>query len=114
MDLASWKAQLRKGAAELAVLAVLRRGEAYGLQLLNAIGEPGGMDVSEGTIYPLLNRLEREGKIGSRWRQEDGAGHMRKLYRLTPLGRAGFKAMLEEWHGFRDHMERLLGDADAG
>ena len=67
-SISSWKSQLRKGAAELAVLALLRRGEAYGLEILQALTHAGQLEISEGSIYPLLKRLEKGGKIQARWK----------------------------------------------
>src|ERR687895_1115061 len=88
MELNAWKSQLRKGAAELAVLATLDRGETYGLDLLEQIRAAGGLELSEGSIYPLLNRLQKEGKIRGRWVQDPDAAHPRKYYGLTRDGRA--------------------------
>ena len=108
MDLTAWKAQLRKGAAELAVLVALAKGESYGLALLEQINEAGGLELSEGSIYPLLNRLQTEGKIRAWWSQDEGASHPRKYYALTEEGRALKNAMLAEWAQFQSRMEQLL------
>ena len=108
MDLNAWKAQLRKGAAELAVLAVLDRRESYGLDLLDRVHDVGGLELAEGSIYPLLNRLQKEGKISGRWVEGDAA-HPRKYYRLTDDGRALLAEMLAEWTQFEGGMRQLLG-----
>ncbi len=102
MDLNAWKAQLRKGAAELAVLAVLDRTETYGL------------DLSEGSIYPLLNRLQKEGKIRGRWVEDAEAAHPRKYYALTDDGRALLAGMLDEWGLFVAGMRHILGALSLG
>ncbi len=72
MTISTWKSQLRKGAAELAVLAVISRKDRYGLQILGSVAGLEGLEISEGTIYPLLNRLQRDGKIESTWIEEEG------------------------------------------
>jgi PadR family transcriptional regulator, regulatory protein PadR len=108
MELSAWRAQLRKGAAELAVLATLDRSEAYGLELLERIHAAGGLDLSEGSIYPLLNRLQREGKIRGRWVEDADAAHPRKYYALTDDGRALLGEMLAEWAQFEAGMRQLL------
>ena len=108
MNLASWGAQLRKGAAELAVLASLRDGPSYGLALLEHIRETAGLEVSEGSIYPLLNRLQRDGKIAARWVEDAGASHPRKYYELTVAGAALLTHMVEEWRRFEASMNRLI------
>jgi len=109
MDLNTWKAQLRKGAAELAVLAALDRGDCYGVELLEQIHEAGGLDLSEGSIYPLLNRLQAEGKIRGRWVEDADATHPRKYYRLTKDGQKLLAGMLVEWARFEEGMRQILG-----
>jgi PadR family transcriptional regulator PadR len=112
MNITAWKSQLRKGAAELAVLAVLSRAERYGLQILDRVAGLDGLEISEGTIYPLLNRLQRDGKIESTWIEEDGASHPRKYYRLTEGGARFLAEMKSEWNGFSTSINRLLEEDD--
>ncbi len=106
MDIAPWLSQLRKGAAELVVLAIVSRGECYGLQILERANADGDI-VSDGTLYPLLNRLEKDGKLASRW-VTDHAAHPRKYYRLSKDGGATFAAMLEAWVAFRTAMSGVV------
>lgn len=108
MDIRGWQAQLRKGAAELAVLAVLEREESYGLQILDTIDRAGGLDVAEGSIYPLLNRLQKAGKLRSRWVEDPGATHPRKYYSLTAEGRRTLQEMRTAWLRFRHGLDALL------
>lgn len=107
MDVGSWQAQLRKGAAELLALSVLADGELYGLQVLEAANASGEI-VSEGALYPLLNRLEREGKIAARWSFDEGAPHPRKYYSLTPEGVRLLQAMRTVWRDFRTAMTAVV------
>ena len=100
MDTDSWQAQLRKGAAEFVVLALIEKAEAYGLQILNEANRAGSL-VAEGALYPLLNRLERDGKIVSRWSLDQGAAHPRKYYRLSPAGGRLVTEMRSVWIVFR-------------
>jgi PadR family transcriptional regulator PadR len=109
VDLNAWKAQLRKGAAELAVLAILDRTDTYGVLLLERIQAAGGLDLADGSIYPLLNRLQKEGKIRGRWVEDDDAAHPRKYYGLTRAGRAQLAEMLVEWEAFEAGMRSLIG-----
>ena len=113
-DLAPWRAQLRKGAAELAVLAVLDREETYGVDLLERIQTAGGLDLSGGSIYPLLNRLQKEGKIRGRWVEDPDASHPRQYYALTKTGRALLADMLIEWAQFEAGMRVILGEEVGG
>ena len=109
-SLSSWRSQLRKGAAELAVLAFLGRGEAYGLEILQAITSSGELGVSEGSIYPLLKRLEKSGKIKARWAETSDGGAPRKYYALSSEGAALLEAMRVEWRTFSSELTRLVED----
>lgn len=107
MDTAGWQTQLRKGAAELVVLAILGRGELYGLQILEQSGAAGEV-ISDGALYPLLNRLEREGKLASRWSLDEGVSHPRKYYRLTSDGEALLSEMRLVWAEFRNTITSIV------
>jgi PadR family transcriptional regulator PadR len=108
LDIEAWKAQLRKGAAELAVLATLARGASYGIQLLDQINGAAGLELSEGSIYPLLNRLQKDGKIQGEWVEDKDSPHPRKYYSLTRDGRALLKEMLVAWQDFDRGMHAVL------
>jgi len=108
MKIDPWKAQLRKGAAELVCLAALRDRPRYGVEILEALGLAPGLGISEGSIYPLLNRLQRDGKLEATWREDKNAAHPRKYYRLTPAGRKALREMTEEWRMFSDAVGRLI------
>ncbi len=105
-DLNSWQSQLRKGAIELAILAVLGRGEAYGLEILDRANKAGEL-IADGALYPLLTRLEKAGKLAARWEAGEG-GNPRKYYRLTADGAATLDEMRRLWGGFRAMMDKVL------
>jgi len=109
MDVESWKSQLRKGAAELAVLALLGDRALSGIGLLDALGQRPEIGLSDGSIYPLLNRLEREGRIAGRWATPPGGGRGQKLYALTADGRAALNAMRAAWRGFKNELTEIVG-----
>jgi len=113
-DLGKWETQLRKGGLGLAVLATLWQGRAYGLEMLRRLDADAGLAVPEGTIYPLLNRLKTEGLVISEWVEAD-AGHPRKYYALTELGRDRVRDMARAWTNFARGLDRLIapvnGDA---
>ena len=116
MDIESWQTQLRKGAAELALLAALEQRPAYGLQLLHAVNRHGTL-VTEGGLYPLLGRLERSGRIAADWRPAEGGGDAggaqpRKYYRLTDEGRRLAGEMRARWAAFHTTINTLLEDDD--
>jgi PadR family transcriptional regulator PadR len=99
--------QLRRGVLEFCVLALLRDAERYGFELVRALGEADGLVTSEGTLYPLLGRLRREGVVETTWR-ESVEGPPRRYYRLTPHGEALLDAFVVEWERFRDSVDALL------
>jgi len=103
-----WKSQLRKGAAELAVLALLNKDARSGIGLLDALGEHPEVGLSDGSIYPLLNRLEREGRINGSWQTPDAGGRGQKIYRLTRTGRTALSQMRAAWIGFKDQLSTLV------
>src|SRR5215211_6976746 len=93
-------AQMRRGTLQYCVLALLADEERYGFDLVRALAEVDGMVTSEGTIYPLLSRLRRDGLVESSW-QESTAGPPRRYYRLTDAGRTALAGFRPEWRRFR-------------
>ena len=78
---------MRKGTLQYCVLALLANDERYGFDLVRSLAEADGMATSEGTIYPLLSRLRRDGLVETTWR-ESTSGPPRRYYRLTAAGRS--------------------------
>ena len=107
-QIASWQRQLKKGVIELAVLSLLQQRSRYGLELVECLAPLG---VSSGSIYPLLARIRREGKVDSEWVAE-GSEHPRKYYSLTPTGRRTCEAKLRAWRSFADAFEAIVEDGD--
>jgi PadR family transcriptional regulator PadR len=108
----AWKqdallAQMRKGTLQYCVLALLADEERYGFDLVRALAQTDGMVTSEGTIYPLLSRLRRDGLVETTWR-ESSTGPPRRYYRLTKAGRAALAAFKDEWGRFRDAVDHLV------
>lgn len=88
--------QLRKGILELAVMGVLSRERHYGYSLVRVLSERGAASLKEGTVYPILARLDREGTVRSEW-VESEQGPPRKYYSLTASGRRLFAELSEEF-----------------
>jgi PadR family transcriptional regulator len=101
-----WEAQLRKGSLDLVVLAALWTGRLYGLEILKYLQEKAGLEIVEGTLYPILMRLKDEGLLESMWVSE--AAHPRKYYWLTEAGRQRTLRMMETWDSFQQGVLRLL------
>ena len=99
--------QMRRGMLQYCVLALLAGEERYGFDLVKALGEVEGMVTSEGTIYPLLARLRRDGLVETSW-QESPSGPPRRYYSLTTAGRTALGAFAEEWSRFRDAVDHFV------
>jgi PadR family transcriptional regulator PadR len=101
--------ELARGTTELAVLSVLKARRRYGYELLKVLQQAGegALEVREGTLYPLLHRLEDSGHIAATWEAE-GRARPRKYYALTPEGRAYLALLHGEWRGLVDGMRHLL------
>ena len=89
--------QLRKGILELAIMGFLYHGSHYGYSLVKALTSGGDLSLKEGTIYPILQRMTREGMVSAKW-VESIQGPPRKYYRLTELGRSTYATLVEEFH----------------
>lgn len=100
------KTQLKKGTLDMCVLAVLARGDSYAYELVSTLSET--MEISEGTIYPLMRRLQAEAWV-STYLVESNSGPPRKYYTLTDQGRRSLETMQEEWRGFVDEVNSVLG-----
>jgi len=96
--------ELRRGVVVLATLSQLR-APRYGYELRQALAERG-MPIEEGTLYPLMRRLEAQGLLKSEWRTESGSP--RRYYSLNADGRKLLKKLTESWQGMNDAMDRLL------
>jgi PadR family transcriptional regulator PadR len=101
--------ELKRGSIELAVLHVLSWGEAYGYEIVTKlIGQTNGaLEITDGTLYPVLYRLEAAGFVDVRW-ETLKRGVPRKYYQLTKAGRAELVRMTGEWTSFTEAMTRLL------
>jgi PadR family transcriptional regulator PadR len=100
-------AQMRRGTLQYCVLALLGQEERYGFDLVRSLGDVDGMVTTEGTIYPLLSRLRRDGLVATTWR-ESRAGPPRRYYRLTRAGRDALDAFTHEWSRFRDAVDHFV------
>ena len=107
--------ELKRGSLELIVLHLLAPGERYGYEIVTTLTEQtdGALEVSDGTLYPVLYRLERGGYVAVRW-QTPERGVPRKYYRLTPAGQEELGRLTHEWTTFANAMARLLRQTRGG
>ncbi|MEO9176708.1 MAG: PadR family transcriptional regulator [Gaiellales bacterium] len=85
----------------------MRDGERYSFDLVRALGDAEGLVTSEGTLYPLLGRLRREGLVQSTWR-ESTSGPPRRYYRITRDGDVALHAFASQWTRFRNSVDSLI------
>lgn len=98
---------LRRGALEFCVLAMLSEQELYGLDIARRLTAEGVLMSSEGTLYPLLSRLRKSGLVKTTW-QESVEGPPRRYYALTQDGRESLAAFNRTWPLFRDAVDAAL------
>ena len=97
--------QMKRGTLELCALSVMSRGDCYGYELVNRISKC--MEITEGTIYPLMKRLKDSGLIDS-YIVESNEGPPRKYYKLTETGAEELRRLSEEWFEFTQSIDKLL------
>jgi PadR family transcriptional regulator PadR len=98
--------ELSRGVVEHCVLALIREGESYAFEIVRVLGDRG-LVTSEGTIYPLLARLRRDGLVSTAWR-ESASGPPRRYYRITDAGSRVLDTFIADWSAFRDAVDGLL------
>jgi len=102
------RSQLLRGVLDLCLLAVMGEGPAYGYEMTKRLRGRGLSTVGEGSIYPLLGRLERDGLVETR-RAASNGGPPRKYYSLSPEGERALEAGVSEWQATRDAVDGALG-----
>jgi len=101
--------ELKRGSLELIVLQLLSSGEAYGYEIVSKLSArtKGALEVTDGTLYPVLYRLERAGFVAVRW-DTPARGVPRKYYRLTDAGGVELQQLTKDWNAFASAMADLL------
>lgn len=97
--------QFHKGVIEMCVLALVAKKDRYGYELVEAISKT--IEISEGTIYPILRRLTVEGNFET-YLKESNEGPPRKYYRMTPEGHERTQNLIKRWSEFKLNVEELL------
>ena len=103
--------RLLSGTVDTLLLEVISHGATYGYQIAQTVLDRshGYFDITEGSLYPALHRLERQKLLESFWK--DAEGRDRKYYKLTPAGRAALAAKKQEWEQFVVSVRGVLGGA---
>lgn len=102
--------QMKKGALEMLVLKLLEDKAKYGYQLISELREKShnGITLKEGTLYPILYRLEDEALVKSNWSEAKGREISRKYYTITEEGKAALNEMYDIWCSFQDQVKRIM------
>jgi PadR family transcriptional regulator PadR len=108
--MAEYSRELLKGAADTLVLSTFAEGEMYGYQVVKEIERrsDGFFALKEGTLYPILHRLERQGLLSARWETMPN-GSERRYYALTGRGRRALADKLDEWNSFSRAVGQVTG-----
>ncbi len=101
--------ELKRGTLEMVLLKLLSSRDMYGYELVSTLEERGGdqFQLKEGTLYPVLYRLEKDGYVAPRWETLE-RGVPRKYYRLTEAGAAELERLVSDWEQFIGTVQRLL------
>lgn len=100
------KTQLKKGTLDMCVLSILAGKDSYAYDIVAQLAD--GLDMSEGTIYPLMRRLQNEGWVTT-YLVESESGPPRKYYKLGETGRQQLTTMRHDWHAFVGEVNKILG-----
>ncbi len=109
--------QFKKGSLEMLLLCLIAQKETYGYEIITTLNETGGSIwgyAREGTIYPILYRLERTGLIQYRYAPAAANGGSKKYYSLTELGKHTLEEMLQFWAAYTDCVNGLIGQLRQG
>ena len=106
MEVVGLNVQLKKGVFELCVLSLLKTCDRYGYELVAEISK--NIEISEGTIYPLLRRLKNEGYVET-YLEESNEGPPRKYYKLTQKGEETRKDFFADWNAFIHGVNSIIG-----
>lgn len=101
-----WKSQIKKGLIEYIIMLLLEKKTYYGYELIEMIKNMSSIEIAEGTLYPLLNRLKKDGMLTSRW-QELESGIPRKYYTITERGTNQIKLMNEYFDLIGSSLKRI-------
>jgi PadR family transcriptional regulator, regulatory protein PadR len=104
--------ELRRGVLGPCVLALLELRPRFGLELVRDLAAADGLLTSDGTVYPLLNRLRDAGLVTSEWRADEGE-RARRYYSITEAGRQNVKTFRDDWGRFAATVGGVLAHAHA-
>ncbi len=102
-----WQSQVKKGTLSFIILNVLKGNEFYGYELIERIKQTTKIEIAEGTLYPLMNRLKKEELVESKWVEQE-SGIPRKYYKNTLEGEKILKEMQAYWIDMNSSIQKLI------
>ncbi|MEX0863408.1 MAG: PadR family transcriptional regulator [Acidimicrobiia bacterium] len=105
--------QLLHGVLDMCLMSIIDEESSYGYEMVHKLRERGLDLASEGSIYPLLSRLQKQGMIEG-YLVQSSEGPARKYYRMSARGRKALVAWRDDWHGFRDAVDAVLEGGNHG
>ena len=102
-----WKSQVKKGTLSFIVLNAISKKEMYGYELIEIIRNTTAIEIAEGTLYPLMNKLKNEGLADSKWVEQE-SGIPRKYYHLTDNGRETLLQMQTYWNELEVSIKKIM------
>ena len=110
----SFARQLKKGVMDMIVLQLVGEKDTYGYELIQELGRRGEdfFTLKEGTLYPVLYRLEDNGLIEAFWKHEEGRSVPKKYYRITENGREKLREYIGVWKAFENCVDSLCGEGE--
>ena len=107
----TWKSQLKRGTLPLFILNIINDNTLYGYELIKKIMETSSIQVSEGTLYPLLNRLNKENLVSYSWVEQE-SGIPRKYYSLTNEGKEVLNEMNIHWNFIENSLNKIISNGN--
>ena len=112
MERAEWLSQVRRGILEYSILALTKQKSMYGYELLSALNKYDVLSTTEGTMYPLLKRLEKERLVVPTWKETTPGVPPRKYYDLTEEGHAALDMMNREWEHLVNAIRQIKSEEE--
>lgn len=103
----NWQSQVKKGTLSFIVLLILNEDELYGYELIEKIKNLTAIEIAEGTLYPLMNRLKSDNLLESKWVEQE-TGIPRKYYFLTETGKSTLQEMKNQWQNMQSMITTLI------
>lgn len=106
-----YEQQFKKGALEMVLLSMISHKRTYGYEIilnLNNSGAPLFQNIKEGTLYPVLYRLEDAGLVASELSTSENNGRAKKYYQITDFGTSALQGMKDFWRSYKDCIDQLM------